>query len=310
MGKSFRILKIYDKLLNNEKINIEKIALEENTSKRTIERDIAEIKNYFSSKAEGKECTFDKKNKNYILNNCNEQKLTKSEALAVSKILLDSRAFLKEEMHNLVDKIIKECTTNEDYKELEAMIKNEKFHYVELTNRKSFIQNLYKYGKAIKNKNKIKITYKKTKGELVERLIYPVGLMFSEFYFYLLGHIENADKSKFENKEDIFPTIYRVDRIETFKVLDEHFSNIYYSNRFEEGKFRKQIHFMTGGKLRKVQFIYKGSSLEAVLDKIPTAQVKSKEIVNSKEQYWIIAEVFGNGFDKWVRSQGEDVVIL
>ena len=48
---------------------------------------------------------------------------------------------------------------------------------------------------------------------------------------------------------------------------------------------------MTGGKLRKLKFIYRGSSIEALLDKIPTA--KAKEI--GKNIYEIKAEVFGNG---------------
>lgn len=307
--KSYRILDLYNKIINEEKIDIEKLALEENKTKRTIERDIAEIKEYLTLKKGIENFEYDRKNKKYTMNKTSIDSLTKSEALAIVKILMDSRAFLKEEMNSLVDKILKNCTSNKDYKELESMVKNEKFHYTELKNKKSFIQDLYNYGCAVKKGKKIKIKYRKTSGEVVKRIIYPVGLMFSEFYFYLLAHIENVDKSKFENKDDKFPTIYRIDRIEKFEILKENFSNIYYSNRFEEGKFRKQIYFMTGGKLRKVQFIYRGSSLESVLDKIPTARVRNKTVVGSKEEYLIMAEVFGNGFDKWVRSQGDDVLI-
>ncbi|WP_442486245.1 helix-turn-helix transcriptional regulator [Fusobacterium necrophorum] len=304
--KNHRILKLYDKLLNNEEINLDRIAQEENISKRTIERDIADIKNHLVLQGEGKEFFFDKKIKKYTLTNNNNDKFTKSEALAISKILLHSRAFLKNEMYILVDKLLKQCTLKEDYKELEAMIKNEKFLYMELTNKRSFIADLYTYGKAIQNKNKMKIRYIKTNKELVERIIQPVGLMFSEFYFYLLGHIENIDKKEhFENKDDIFPTIYRVDRILKFEVLKEKFTNIYYNNRFQEGKFRKQIHLMTGGKLRKVEFFYKGTSIEAVLDKIPTAKIMKK----SEQGYWIAAEVFGNGFDRWLKILGDEVEI-
>ena len=63
---------------------------------------------------------------------------------------------------------------------------------------------------------------------------------------------------------------------------------------------------MTGGKLRKLIFKYSGSSLESVLDKIPTA-----EILEQKEDSTILsAEVFGNGIDRWILSQGKDVEIL
>lgn len=63
---------------------------------------------------------------------------------------------------------------------------------------------------------------------------------------------------------------------------------------------------MTGGKLRKLKFKYFGNSLEAVLDKIPTAQVID-EIENG---YLISAEVFGNGIDKWILSQGKDIEMV
>ena len=63
---------------------------------------------------------------------------------------------------------------------------------------------------------------------------------------------------------------------------------------------------MTGGKLRKLKFIYRGSSIEALLDKIPTA--KAKEIgINT---YEVKAEVFGNGIDRWILSQGDAIEII
>ena len=95
-----------------------------------------------------------------------------------------------------------------------------------------------------------------------------------------------------------FPTIYRIDRIAEFEVLDEHF-HVPYAERFEEGEFRKRIQFMFGGELRKILFLYKGISLEAVLDRFPTA-----EIVRHDNRGWLIkAEVYGDGVDIWLRGQ-------
>lgn len=304
--KSYRILRIYDKLLNNKQINTARLAQEENASKRTIERDIASLKNFLVSLQDGREIIFDRKKESYILKNSAEQKLDKNEVLAISKILLNSRALLKPEMNLIIDKLIKHCTSFEDYKQLLPMINNEKFHYIELQHKKNFLSYLWDLGEAVRTKKKVKISYVKTNKEIVERVIYPVGLMFSEFYFYLLGHIENADKEKFKNKNDIFPTIYRVDRIEKFEILKENFKNFYYNDRFEEGEFRKRVQFMTGGKLRKIKFIFKGSSLEAVLDKIPTAKV----LEENEKNCVISAEVFGEGIDKWIRAQGDEIEVL
>jgi len=58
-------------------------------------------------------------------------------------------------------------------------------------------------------------------------------------------------ENEFQNPEDTYPTIYRVDRLEELEVLNEHFS-VPYAERFEEGEFRKRIQFMYGGKLQKI----------------------------------------------------------
>ena len=61
---------------------------------------------------------------------------------------------------------------------------------------------------------------------------------------------------------------------------------------------------MFGGELRKIRFKYTGLSIEAVLDRLPTA-----EIVDHDESGWTIeAEVYGDGVDMWLRSQGENIM--
>ena len=104
---------------------------------------------------------------------------------------------------------------------------------------------------------------------------------------------------------DINPTIYRIDRIKSLEILDVHYK-MPYANRFEEGEFRKRIQFMFGGKLRKIKFWYKGLSIESILDRLPTAKVIKEE----DNKYLVEAEVFGNGIDMWIRSQGENIELI
>lgn len=60
---------------------------------------------------------------------------------------------------------------------------------------------------------------------------------------------------------------------------------------------------MYPGPLRRVKFIYSGSSIEAVLDRLPTAQIlKEKDGV-----YPITAEAYGIGIDMWLGSQWDKV---
>ena len=82
------------------------------------------------------------------------------------------------------------------------------------------MKSLWDIGDAVHNHLCMQITYTKPDSVTVERTIHPVGIMFSELYFYLTAFIENIDKeNEFDNKDDIFPTIYRIDRIQDFKVL-------------------------------------------------------------------------------------------
>lgn len=304
--KNQRMLGIYLRLLNNREVNRKKLAQEYKVSERSIHRDISDLRTFLLSTNNLSEIIYDDKTNGYILQNEDNQKLTNSEILAVCKILLDSRAFLKTEMTGIIDKLIKQCVPKESYLKVSKLIENEKFHYMELQHKKEFLESLWEIGEAVQKHLKMEIEYERTDKAVVKRTILPVGIMFSEYYFYVLAHIDGIDKEKyFENKDDVFPTIYRVDRIQNFKVLEEHFP-IPYKDRFEEGEFRKRVQFMTGGKLRKLKFKYFGNSLEAVLDKIPTAQV----IDEIKNGYLISAEVFGNGIDKWILSQGKDVEVI
>ena len=127
--------------------------------------------------------------------------------------------------------------------------------------------------------------------------------MFSEYYFYLNAFLENRES--FENPGDLFPTIYRIDRIKSFHILNEHFK-VPYKDRFQEGEFRKRVQFMYGGRMEKITFKYTGPSLESVLDRLPTA-----EIMEQEDDGWIIrAEVFGKGIHMWIRSQGEYIKVI
>ena len=63
---------------------------------------------------------------------------------------------------------------------------------------------------------------------------------------------------------------------------------------------------MYAGELRRVTFDYSGASVEAVLDRLPTARVISEE----NGVYRITAEVYGSGIDMWLRGQGSAVKVV
>lgn len=91
----------------------------------------------------------------------------------------------------------------------------------------------------------------------VKRIIQPVALIFSEYYFYLNAFIvEKNEAGVFEQKHD-YPAVFRIDRICEYREIGEKF-RIAYANRFEEGEFRKKVQFMFPGALTRMQLRYTG----------------------------------------------------
>jgi len=305
MDKNNRILSVYTQLLQGQTVVKKDLAGQFGVNEKSIQRDLEAIRDFLDRQAVeqgyGSQLIYDVKEKGYRLEQSERMGLSDDEILAVSKILLDSRAFPKREMMSLLDRLILSHVPFENRRNVEKLLSNERFHYVELTHHRSFLDKLTPLGKAIRECRVIQISYEKMKGKaVVERKLEPLAVLFSEYYFYLVGFIEEINKEEaFENADDPFPTIYRIDRIRELKVTQERFK-IPYADRFEEGELRKRVQFMYGGKLRKVRFRYVGESIEAVLDRLPTAKVLNEE----DGEYTIEAEVFGKGIDMWVRSQG------
>lgn len=310
-AKVRRILSIYDRLLDGKIIYKVEEAQRFGVNEKSIQRDIEDIRKFFDEKTveNGMENTiiYDYGKRGYLLEQINRMKFSNEEVLAIAKILLDSRAFTKAEMLNMLDKLLECCVPPKNRKVVNELIANEKFHYIPPQHGKIFIDKMWEIGKAIRESRYIEIVYEKTKGhEVVKRKIQPQAIMFSEFYFYMAAYIENIDKEKaFENQSDVYPTIYRIDRISEIKVLDEHFK-IPYKNRFEEGEYRKKIQFMYGGREQKTVFWYKGNSIEAILDRLPTAKILREE----DGKFLVSAETFGSGIDMWLRSQGDMLEIV
>ena len=310
-GKIERILGIYTKLLSGNIVNKLKEAQEYGVNERTIQRDIEDIRCYMETEAERTGCinsvVYDRVKKGYRLEQIYKMKLTNSEVLAVCKILLDSRAFTKKEMTDMLDKLVACCVPKENQKMVTDLISNEEFHYVEPRHRTQFIDTMWDIGQAIRESRYIEIQYFRIKDKsIVTRKVKPAAIMFSEYYFYLTAFIDDEEVRKdFDVINDAFPTIYRIDRIRKLKVLDERF-HIPYGSRFEEGEFRKRVQFMYGGKLQKVKFKYSGNDVDSVLDRLPTAEIVGED----DGIYTISAEVFGKGIDMWLRSQGNKVKVV
>lgn len=307
-----RLLAMYAQLAEGKPLYKAREAVKYNCSLRSIQRDIEDLRSFFADRSETtgvvQELIYDRKLNAYRLVPPLRNLLTNEETFAVLKVLLESRSLTKAELFPILEKLISCCVPPDNRRQVTDLIANEKYHYVEPRHKKEILEKMWNLSAAIRAHKEIKITYMRQNGDDVSRVLKPVGIMFSEFYFYLVGFIDKEnqlEEIKFEVENDPFPTIYRIDRIKEYAVTDRHF-NVPYQNRFEEGEFRKRVQFMYGGKLQKIKFWYKGPSVEAVLDRLPTAKI----LQHDGNGYLISAEVFGKGIDMWLRSQGDMVEMV
>lgn len=299
--KDDRVLSLYARLQKGDVIRKAEEAQRFGVTEKSIQRDLDTVRDFLASEYTGQTVVYDKRQNGYRIDS-QTGKLSNSEILAVCKILLESRSLPKADMNALLDKLLACCVPEQNKKKVSALIGNEKLHYIEPHHGVSVLDRLWEIGTAVQEQRVMKITYEKLKNhEVVQRTIEPVGIMFSEYYFYLTAFIRDIDKEQaFENANDLYPTIYRIDRIKQYEIMDEHFQ-VRYADRFEEGEFRKRVQFMFGGKLQTIRFRYTGPSIEAVLDRLPTAVAKE----NPEGGWNVTAEVFGKGIEMWIKSQGD-----
>ena len=301
-GKSKRILDIQQRLIDGEVLNKSKLASEYGADPRSIQRDIDEIRAFYADRtASGNsicEVAYDRKLKGFRLVEKNSNALTDAEIFALMKILLCSRSLSRSEVRDIIEKLLELNLLPSEKKVMKGLIDNELFNYVEPRHHKQLSSTVWELGNLIHQHRVIELRYKKSSGAETSARVKPLAVLVSEYYFYLIAYIGDADK-----EHTGYPTIYRIDRILSYTAADETFY-IPYKDRFEEGEFRNKIPFMYSGKLQKRSFIYKGPDIDAVLDRLPTAKaVKQKD-----GSYRVTAEVYGDmGLSMWLRSQGEYV---
>ena len=299
--KLFRFIEIKEKLEKGDVLKKKSLSEEYGVSEKSIQRDFETLNTYYAGKSQNRVVYNWKKEGYELQKGLNINGFTDEEILAISKILLESRAFCREELEILLSKIVCQASI-ESRKRIEKIIKNERFNYVQLQHGKLLLKLIWELSKFITDRKIIEIEYTSNLGIKKTHLVKPLSIMFSEFYFYLIVFMVN--------KDDEIPIVFRIDRITEVRSTDKKFE-IPYRARFEDGEFRKRIQFMYSGRLHKVKFEYTGLK-EVVLDRLPSAEIKKvEELGNNMKKYTIWVEIYGvEGIQMWLRSQGEKVKIL
>lgn len=194
-SKNLRTLDMYVRLCEGKTIYKSNEAKNFGVDERSIQRDIDDIRAFLDernvSSGDSRTIEYDRTKKGFIMAGAEPSMMTNSEILAVTKILLESRAFTKRELKIILDKLVEGCVPLKNMKLVSELISNEKYHYVEL-NHKEYIQDkLWEIGFDIQEHNLVSIRYARASAprESIKRILEPISIMFSEYYFYLNAFI-------------------------------------------------------------------------------------------------------------------------
>lgn len=297
-SKQYRVLEIFFRALRGEDISVQRFADEYGVSTKSVSRSIADLKAFLADNRElvgNTELVYSYKDKCYRL--FMDEFLTGKELFSVIEVLIGARAFSGEELLTLIEKM-KTFTTGEDKKKLTELIRKEIYHYPEVKHDCESVQErLWQIVTCITDKKEISIEYYRMDRKWVVHRIKPVSVMFNDYYFYLIGFDCNITEPS--------PRYYRIDRI---KNVTEHRKGFVLDTfpDFDEGELRKRSLFMWPGKFRSVRFEFSGPSVQAALDKLPTAKIIERM---GDGKYLIEAETYGDGIKMWLLSQGSWVKV-
>lgn len=294
-----RVMELFFRAMKGESLSVQKLAFEYHVSTRSITRDINSLKAFLSEHYElFGNADFEYSSANHCYTLKMDHFLSNRELLAVTKVLIGSRAFNNQNLLELIKKL-KMNTTAADRARLDQLIRKELYHYNEIgSDCQSVIDHVWKLTDCIEDRNTITITYHKMNRDQVERKIIPVSIMFSEYYFYLIAY-------KYDTDTPNTPIYFRVDRITKITVHREKFTLTKEQN-VDEGILRQKSQFMWPGPSRRIRFEFSGPSVQAILDRIPTARV----IDRLEEKCVIEADIFGAGIKMFLLSQGAWVKVL
>lgn len=296
-NKDIRLLEIFFRCLHGEAISVRQLAEEYGMSTKSISRTIQELNAFLSEHQDligCNELTYSYQDKCYRLPT--EEYLSGEELFALTEVLIGARAFSKEELLTVIHKL-KRFTMGKDRAKLEELIGKEIYHYNEVKHDcPSVTEMLWKLAGCIREKREITISYYRMDRKFVEHRIAPASVMFTDYYFYLIAFKTDDPERK--------PVYFRIDRIKDIVVHRVSEQTDY--PKFDEGLLRQRSLLMWPGKLRTIRFSFSGPSVQAVLDKLPTARILDRE----NDGYLIEAQVYGDGIKMWLLSQGAWVKVL
>ncbi len=234
--KTYRVLRLYELLNNGTPVSRQMLRERYQVSQRSIERDVAFLNDYLANVyGIDRAVRYDEKQGVYFLTQNRWGSLSSSKILAVTKILLASRAFPSDELFDLL-KNLTACAPPEERETITHIIRGEMVDYQPVSSVKPVLDLIWEIAQYIEHRDIIQFDYIRQDEKRVRRKAEPAALLFSDYYFYLLAYYVPPKGNK--------PVILRLDRVENVEKTGE--------------KANASVHSGAEAAHRKTQFMYGG----------------------------------------------------
>lgn len=322
MESNARITKLFARLLKSEKLNLNDIMEEFQTSSRTVQRDMSAIKRaLINPNPNGDEeenqplplrLHHDLETEDYYLTH--DDLISFDDIYAILKIVLGARVFKPIELQHLLDAFTPLVGTDKQVhlNNLSSFIKND---YLPVNTTDDLIKRIALFRDLIANETLIGFYYinSSTTGPSYRKHYgVPLDLYYSNGHFYVIIYSET---NKYHEEGSM---VYRLDRFrdDDFTRSRRHV-NVPRDKSETETSIRQKSYLLNSGQMVDYSLIYYGYE-DNVMSQLPTAKIKRdehKRIIKIKDKendrvgIQVSGRMLSNGLKMWVRSQGDLVVV-
>jgi hypothetical protein len=288
MDKITRILLLYSKLIQGEKINKTKFCMETDSLPRTFDRDIEDIRLYLSEFFHSEELIYDRSINTYYLRGLQNKTLGMAEYLLLERLLIDSRILRNDEISGLLCNL---ATNTDNSSKMLALANKNISKYDGPLHGRAILKMHGDLATIINNKSVINIKYIKANGDKIDREIVPCEIKYGENYLYLIAFLRGKDKQ--------YPAYFRLDRIYSFAVVRGQFREEKEGVLSYLKKHSKGIIQMYGGKFVEVLLLCKKEYYQYIYDKFQQIKIVKED----EREIYIRINVFEDGFIRWIINQ-------
>ncbi|MFC6180253.1 helix-turn-helix transcriptional regulator [Lactiplantibacillus daowaiensis] len=293
MNSNERIIKTFIRLLRGKAVGMTALATEYQVTARTMQRDLASIRDLLAASDLGYSLDYQRSTKQYTLTHPSQVQV--DTVLALLKILVGTRSLNATELQLIITQQLALLSPTEQSL-VQKMLTPSLVKYLPVGTGTALLPRLKQMAQWIDAKTTLSFTYRNSvAGKLKTGQGLPVSLYFADFYFYAVIY----------TAQDVH-VVYRVDRFETVAPTTTKKLKLRYDRKLDAGEFTNKTYLLSGGDELTYTFRY-WAHPQTALDRLPHSKIVKRYADGSVA---IRADSFEQGTLLWLLSQGSQVQVL